>query len=124
MVYSAAKRNPNLSLGWARDPDVGLPRPDLVIFLDLDPDEAEKRGGYGDEKYEKREMQVNVRSLFLSLKELQHEETEDMVVINAGRSVEEVSQDINEVIRAKLAAVEKGDLGKEIRTIARWPFER
>src|SRR4051812_27675863 len=36
IVYSAAKRNPTLSLDWARAPEVGLPRPDLVIFLDLD----------------------------------------------------------------------------------------
>ena len=34
-----------LSLGWCIGPDVGLPAPDAVIFLDLDQDEAEKRGG-------------------------------------------------------------------------------
>jgi dTMP kinase len=124
MVYSAAKRNPSLSLGWARDPDVGLPRPDLVIFLDLDPDEAEKRGGFGDEKYEKREMQENVRRLFLSLRDFGHEEAEDMVVINAGGSVEEVSQQINESVRMQLAALEKGLLGHEIRVIGRWPEDR
>lgn len=35
-----------LGLGWCMSPDVGLPAPDCVIFLDLDQDEAEKRGGY------------------------------------------------------------------------------
>ena len=34
-----------LSLEWCMSPDVGLPAPDAVIFLDLDQDEAEKRGG-------------------------------------------------------------------------------
>ena len=41
-------------------PDVGLPAPDVVIYLDLPIDEAEKRGGFGSERYEKREMQVKV----------------------------------------------------------------
>ncbi|KAF1996475.1 P-loop containing nucleoside triphosphate hydrolase protein, partial [Amniculicola lignicola CBS 123094] len=50
MIYSAAKSNPTLSLPWARHPDVGLPRPDLVLFLDISAEEAAKRGGYGEEK--------------------------------------------------------------------------
>ena len=34
-----------LTLDWCMSPDTGLPAPDAVIFLDLDQDEAEKRGG-------------------------------------------------------------------------------
>lgn len=34
-----------LSLEWCRQPDVGLPAPDAVIFLDLSQEEAEQRGG-------------------------------------------------------------------------------
>ncbi|TVY86163.1 Thymidylate kinase, partial [Lachnellula willkommii] len=44
IVYSAAKHLPSLSLAWARQPEVGLPRPDRVVFLDLDPEAAAKRG--------------------------------------------------------------------------------
>ena len=65
MVYSTAKGNKELGLEWAKSPDVGLPRPDLVVFLDLEPEEAERRGGWGEEKYEKQEMQLRVRKLFL-----------------------------------------------------------
>ncbi|KAJ4340407.1 Thymidylate kinase, partial [Neurospora sp. IMI 360204] len=57
IVYSAAKQNPSLSLSWARAPEIGLPRPDLVLFLDLDEEQARLRGGWGDELYEKAEMQ-------------------------------------------------------------------
>lgn len=35
-----------LSLSWCQQPDVGLPAPDAIIFLDLSQDEAEQRGGY------------------------------------------------------------------------------
>ena len=34
-----------LDLEWCKRPDVGLPAPDAVIFLDLSQEEAEKRGG-------------------------------------------------------------------------------
>ncbi|KAF2025502.1 P-loop containing nucleoside triphosphate hydrolase protein, partial [Setomelanomma holmii] len=49
-VYSAAKQDPSMSLEWCRQPDVGLPRPDLCIFLDISAEDAAKRGGYGSEK--------------------------------------------------------------------------
>lgn len=115
--------NPLLSLEWARNPDVNLPRPDVVVFLDLHPDEAVKRGGYGDEAYEKRDFQEIVRAIFKRLKESGQEESEDMVVIDAGGSVEEVSQKIVETVRMKMAAVERGEMGKEIRRIEEWPQE-
>lgn len=67
IVYSAAKRNPSLTLPWARSPDAGLPRPDRVVFLDLDEETARSRGGWGDERYEKAEMQRRVRTLFGAL---------------------------------------------------------
>jgi dTMP kinase len=118
MVYSAAKYNPTLSLDWARAPDVGLPRPDVVVFLDLELEEAEKRGGYGDEKYEKKEMQQRVRELFLGLLK-SHGSESDMQVVNAGESVEVVGDRILEMIEAKLKelAVESSEVG----TVEAWP---
>ena len=47
IVYSAAKKRPDLSLQWAKAPEVGLPKPDLVIFLDVDTETAKARGGFG-----------------------------------------------------------------------------
>lgn len=44
VAFSAAK--PGMGLAWCRAPDVGLPAPDGVIFLDVDPAKAEGRGGY------------------------------------------------------------------------------
>lgn len=34
-----------LSLEWCKAPDIGLPAPDCVIFLDMSPEETEQRGG-------------------------------------------------------------------------------
>jgi dTMP kinase len=108
IVYSAAKQNPLLSLFWARKPEVGLPRPDRVVFLDLSPSSAAQRGGYGDEKYEKREMQERVRELFLGLLGKGEEESNDMFVVDAGEGVEEVAGRIWGEVGGVVESVEEG----------------
>ncbi|KAI4126346.1 MAG: hypothetical protein LQ347_005013, partial [Umbilicaria vellea] len=70
VVYSAAKDNPTLTLSWAREPEVGLPRPDVCIFLDISPEDAARRGGFGLEKYENDKMQRQVREMFYRLADL------------------------------------------------------
>ncbi|KAI0871345.1 thymidylate kinase-domain-containing protein [Hypoxylon argillaceum] len=67
IVYSAAKQLASLSLSWAKAPELGLPRPDMVLFLDLEEAVARSRGGWGGEVYEKGEMQRRVRELFWGL---------------------------------------------------------
>ena len=96
IVYSAAKGNPDLSLEWARYPEVGLPLPDLCVFLDITPEDAAKRGGFGDEKYETSVMQRRVRELFYELKDLP--DGENMRVLDAGRSMEEVEGEIADLV--------------------------
>lgn len=91
-VYSAAKDNPAMSLDWCWNPEIGLPNPDLVLFLDISPEDAAKRGGYGEERYEKEEMQAKVRSLFKGL--FERMEHLDVKTINAGQSLKDVSDDI------------------------------
>jgi dTMP kinase len=91
-VYSAAKNNPNLSLQWAWLPEVGLPRPDVCLFLSISIEEAAQRGGFGVERYETKAMQQRVRQLFQSLVVLPH--NNEFEVIDAGKSLEEVAQDM------------------------------
>jgi dTMP kinase len=66
VAFSSAK---GLDLEWCRNPDIGLLSPDLILFLDLNIDEAEKRGGFGQERYEKRDLQIKVREEFFKLKD-------------------------------------------------------
>jgi dTMP kinase len=107
MVYSAAKGNPSLSLTWARAPEVGLPRPDLVVFLDLETEEARRRGGWGEEKYEKEEMQKRVRELFHQLTdEEQSPDDKELELVNAGGSVEEVSEKIWSLVRTRVEGIQ------------------
>lgn len=116
IVYSAAKDRPDLNLQWAREPEVGLPRPDICIFLNLAPEVAMTRGGFGSEKYETSEMQNKVRELFYEL--LKRPDGEDMVLIDAGRSLDDVQRDMRGLTEKVLQG--KG-MQKPLRTISRWP---
>lgn len=135
IVYSAAKRNPALTLPWARAPEVGLPRPDLVLFLDLEEAQARARGGWGGEVYERGEMQRRVRELFWGLSmgrvegqspsgiageaELRfRQEEEDLHVVDASPSVEDVAEEIWKVVRPRVEAVERGEVGRTVRRVS------
>lgn len=58
-----------LDFEWCKHCDVGLLKPDLVLFLDLDPQVAQQRGDYGQERYENLAFQTKARDNFLKLKE-------------------------------------------------------
>lgn len=59
---------PHLGLDWTTAPDRGLLAPDLVIFLDITAEDAAKRGEFGQERYEKKEIQDRVREVFRKLR--------------------------------------------------------
>ena len=117
-VYSAAKRNPSMDLAWCRRPEVGLPRPDLCLFLDVSPEQAARRGGYGHERYEQAGLQTRVRELFEELQS-HDDERADIVRIDADGNVEEVEHLIQNVVQEKLAQF--GNLpDRPLRTISSW----
>jgi dTMP kinase len=115
-VYSAAKDNPTLPLTWARHPEVGLPRPDVCLFLDIAPEEAAKRGGFGAEKYENKKMQDRVRELFGELQ--QSPEKADFCRIDAGKSVQEVEEAIWKTTMDVFRRVEDGK--EPLHTVQPW----
>ncbi|PAV19943.1 thymidylate kinase [Pyrrhoderma noxium] len=53
VVYTAAKGIP---LTWCKQPDVGLPAPDLTLFLDISPEVAALRGAMGKNAMRKRDF--------------------------------------------------------------------
>jgi dTMP kinase len=100
VAFSAAK--PSLTLEWCTFPDIGLPEPDLVLFLDVSPAVARSRGGYGEERYEKEEMQRRVRDIFKRIED-EAKQSKDMhgmdwVTIDADKTLTEVEQTIWEMV--------------------------
>jgi len=65
VAYSSAKRN--LDLDWCCQTENGLPKPDLVIYLDLPKEAQYKRPGFGDERFETEELQELVRVQYENL---------------------------------------------------------
>ncbi|XP_019752679.1 thymidylate kinase isoform X1 [Hippocampus comes] len=64
-AFTSAK--PGFSLDWCTRSDVGLPKPDVVLFLQLSPAEAASRGRYGEERYEDAAFQSAVLDRFRQL---------------------------------------------------------
>ncbi|KAL4066092.1 thymidylate kinase-domain-containing protein [Scleroderma yunnanense] len=92
IAFSARK---GLSYEWCRMPDVGLPAPDLTLFLNIEPEIARARGGYGEERYEREEVQRGVRAVFERIgEEMKRDGPGKWVEIDAGREKDQVARDI------------------------------
>lgn len=105
VAYSSAKSG--MSMEWCKQSDVGLPRPDLVMFLELSAEEAQRRSGYGEERYEKKEFQKRVSENFTKLKDQKY-----WKVINASGTIESVHQDMLSVAEKVIKDVKEKDIGK------------
>lgn len=103
IAFSASK---GLPFDWCKTPDVGLPKPDVVIFLDVTPEIAKERGGYGEERYEKEEMQKRVRNEYTHVREHDGRSVR-WEVLNAGREKDEVELDIRNATRFLFDGVEE-----------------
>ena len=102
IVYSAAKHNPSLDIGWAYQPEIGLPKPDLCIFLDISPADAAKRAGFGSERYEESGLQKRVRKLFPQILSLTL--PGQFAILDGGQSLEMIEQNILELSTRRYAA--------------------
>jgi len=94
VAYSAAK---GLDFEWCKALDVGIPAPDAVFFLRVDPSVGKSRSSYGDERYENEALQTAVRGQF-DRAEL-HAEVR-WTTVNGARSIETIRDEIGQVVDA------------------------
>jgi len=104
VAFSSAK---GLDMDWCLAPERGLAAPDIVLYLELPSEEAEKRGGYGEERYEKKEMQIKVGQAF---KTLQMNTEQNWKVINANKSIDELHQEILDIASKTIEKVKETSL--------------
>jgi dTMP kinase len=109
VAFTAAKAKPGMGPDWCRAPDQGLPAPDAVVYLDLDPAEAARRGGFGAERYESAEMLAAVRAAFAEVAALVDGRCTRWLRVDASGGVEEVGE---RVAAAAAAAVESAAEGR------------
>ena len=111
IAYSVAK---GLSYDWCRNPDVGLPLPDLTMFLDLDAQTAAARGGYGEERYEKLDFQAKVRDAFGRVSQDVRSHGGRWVTIDASKTLDQVTDDIQKAVQRVTSSIDRvgAKLGK------------
>jgi len=100
-AFSAAK--PGLNLSWCKKPDVGLPRPDLVCFLDVSEDVAKQRADFGGERYEKTEFQQRVRTNYERLTD------PSWRTVSADGGMEEVQLELYNIVK-ECVTKERGEV--------------
>ena len=96
-------------------PEVGLPSPDVVLFLDMSIEQAKERGDFGDERYEREEFQRTVRQRFQELMETENSNV-PWKVIDAARTIEEVEIDVHKHAEETLTRI-GSDQAPPVRTL-------
>ncbi|XP_040828343.1 thymidylate kinase isoform X4 [Ochotona curzoniae] len=99
----------NFSLEWCKQPDVGLPKPDLVLFLQLQLAEAAARGEFGLERYESRAFQEQALERF---QQLMSDTSLNWKTVDASRSIEDVHEEIRVLSEEAIACAAWGPLGE------------
>eukprot|EP00922_Rhytidocystis_sp_ex-Travisia-forbesii_P057725 GHVS01085435.1.p1 GENE.GHVS01085435.1~~GHVS01085435.1.p1 ORF type:complete len:203 (+),score=27.14 GHVS01085435.1:262-870(+) len=85
-----------LCRSWCLSPDAGLLAPDVVVYLDLQPQQALERGEYGAEIYEKVSIQEKVYAAYKQFFSFPY-----WLVFDAARTEKELS----DIIFAKISEV-------------------
>ena len=94
VAYSASK--PGLNIDWCKQSDRGLPRPDIVCFLETQNRVPALQAQYGEERYENPEFQQQVRNKFNLLRD------NTWVEILGDKSRDEVHEEIYNVVITKM----------------------
>ncbi|XP_051874055.1 thymidylate kinase [Pristis pectinata] len=89
VAFTSAKSG--FTLEWCKQADVGIPKPDVVLFLHLEPLTAMKRAGFGTERYEDLAFQEQVYQRF---KELMKDDSLNWKVLDASQSIEVLHQEV------------------------------
>ncbi|QHS74287.1 bifunctional thymidylate/uridylate kinase [Saccharomyces paradoxus] len=93
VAYSAAKGTNGMDLNWCLQPDIGLLKPDLTLFLSTqDVDNNAEKCGFGNERYETVQFQEKVKQTFITLLENEMRKGDESIRIVdvSNRGIQEV----------------------------------
>lgn len=99
VAFSSAK---GLDFEWCKAPEIGLIAPDLVVYLDIPPEKAAERGGYGGERYELLEFQRKVAQHYKLL------EDSSWKIVDACSPLEDVEKQVKHIVLEHVMACQKG----------------
>ncbi|KAK4874429.1 hypothetical protein RN001_013789 [Aquatica leii] len=87
VAFSAAK---GMSIDWCLQPEIGLLKPDKVLFLRIKSDTQKSRPGFGEERYETSVMQQKVNKIYDKFSQSE----DNWKIIDANSSFDEVHEDL------------------------------
>ncbi|KAL2927136.1 Thymidylate kinase [Bienertia sinuspersici] len=99
VAFSSAK---GLDFNWCKVPETGLLAPDIVLYLDITPEKAAERGGYGGERYERLDFQRKVREKYQDLQDASWK------IVDACLPMEEVQKKLREHVLELIKACQNG----------------
>ncbi|KAL6521810.1 dTMP kinase [Orobanche gracilis] len=99
VAFSTAK---GLDVDWCKAPEAGLLAPDVVVYLDISPENAAERGGYGGERYEKLEFQKKVARSYKTLRD------HTWKIVDATLPIEEVEKQLRQIVMECMQTCRKG----------------
>jgi dTMP kinase len=99
VAFSSAK---GLGVEWCKAPEIGLLAPDLVVYLDIQPEKAAERGGYGGERYEQLEFQKKVAKCYQVLHDASWK------IIDACQPIEDIEKQLQEIVLDCVKTCQKG----------------
>ncbi|XP_057326503.1 thymidylate kinase [Microplitis mediator] len=83
-AYSATSTKKSLS--WCKEPDRGLPAPDLVALITTDEKTIMSREGWANERFERKDFQRKVADNFLKLKD------DTWKIVSGDQSIDDIHQ--------------------------------
>jgi len=103
-AFTAAK---GIDLQWCMAAERGLPAPDVTIFLSVKAEDAEGRGGWGEERYERAEVQARVKEQFGRLRQQEEKRGMQWVEVDggSGRSIEDIASEIRAIAEQTIERV-------------------
>ncbi|GER52326.1 thymidylate kinase [Striga asiatica] len=99
VAFSSAK---GLDMKWCKAPEAGLLAPDVVIYLDISPEKAAERGGYGGERYEKLDFQKIVAQSYTTLQD------STWKIVDATLPIEDVEEQLRQIVVECVMTCQKG----------------
>lgn len=93
LAYQGAQ---GIDLDWIRDVNNFAPKPDISIYLDVDPETGLSRRGNKRSVFEKVDLERKVREIYLRLVR-----EGEMIYIDSRRSINRVSEDIFNIVVEK-----------------------
>lgn len=90
VAFTAAKKG--FDVTWCKNPDRGLPSPDVVFYLDISTTDAMSRASFGNERYEKAEFQARVAEVYKQLK------SDNWKVVDAMKDMNEIHLEIRNTV--------------------------